>query len=518
MRITSITAVAAAMAALAVAPVGAQHVCGDTETVTGCQTRLVDAARAAASTQSAEAEDAGGDENEELQKKATGPNVSESLAQSAIRDFLPRFAGSLIATDPAEDLRALDLRFNTPLGADSAGPWLTFQGGVTIHKAELYGPLIDSIPESIRDASRKRLADELEDGDDATAFIAINPEGPGIGRSFASHQANVDGLAREIVDSATANVKEPDEVAQFDDAFLASIGEMESIDPNRHNDPSCIDFSDAQPNPRQGRFLPVSCLTAERRGELDRLLTPVSRYIASRQIAIASELGDAGFDRIAELVNNQPQINITAEYRSRVAEVGPNEWVGRVRGEIGLADMNGLRRHCRRENARNRAAQTDTAAARAGVLNLGCLRSYTQSERTRSRLARSDRFWAAGEVRYRPEYSVEFADDSVAFTLGSGIGWGLSGGYGRYLGSADEDDEDRDRIDLHVSYDHADGEDLRQTRFLAGLFYTLRLSGNASGVVGLAWANKPEFLAGADRRLHANLGLSYKFNRGKKED
>lgn len=496
MRTAQTASIAILLAALGfTAPAHGQETCENTETVAGCYTRLRDAA---ANPASATTGGAGG-EADELAKKATGPNVAENLAQSAIRDFLPRFAGTVLASDPTEGLRAVDFRFNTPLrrGGDRLG--LTLQGGVTLHAAELYAPLVDSIPESIREASRERLKEELEDGDDATAFVTLNLESRTVGRNFSSHQAFVDTLATAIRDSANRIIgPQPKAVTTFLFDFSRRLGDTLSIEPTRRDDPECMDVTRNPKIPNDAAYLPVTCLTKEVRAEMETLLLPVARYMARRELTMESVLANSGFDLLADLINNQPQVNFSAEYNSRVGVVGPNEWAGRVRFETGFANMNGLRALCGQR------------------VTLGCLDKYTDSIATPSRLRRGDRLWFEGEVRYRPEYHVELAADSVDFTLGSGVGFGVSGGYGRYLGSTERDDEDRDRIDLHLSYDHADGEDLRQSRFLAGVFYTLRISGSASGVVGLAWANKPEFVEGADRHLHANLGLSYKFNQEKK--
>lgn len=518
--------IAAALASLAfAAPAeGQTPVCEDTEMVEGCFERLLKAVTTAGRSQSAASS---AEENEELNGKATGPNLNENLAQSAIRDFLPRFAGSFITSDPTKDLRAVDFRFNTPMGRNGSGPRLTLQGGVTVHAAELYAPLVDSIPGSIREASRDRLEKELEDGDDATGFITLNPESRRVGRDFANHQQTVDALAATIRDSALVRIGPPPAAVGAFGPFSLVLGDTLSIRPDRRTDPACMVVTEQPKRPRS--TLPVSCLTDQVRTEMETLFTPMTRYTGALELTIGMLLTNSGFDRISDLVNNQPQVNVSAEYRSRLGVVGPNEWTGRLRWERGFYNMNGLRTYCRARLNTGTAqppagaeptvtASEDTsvaAPAPADPVTLACLDGYTTEVATPERMARGDRLWIAAEVRYRPEYDISLPEDSVAFSLDTGVGFGISGGYGRYLGSAEEDEDDRDRIDLHVSYDFADGEDLRQRRILAGVFYTLRINANASGVVGLAWANKPEFVGGADRQLGANFGLSYKFNRGK---
>ncbi|HEU0013860.1 MAG TPA: hypothetical protein VFQ45_09255 [Longimicrobium sp.] len=486
----------------------AAQVCQDAETVLGCYNRRVNEygrqlreARTVRATPAVEA--ASKTEKKELEASATGPHLANEAARSAIRDFLPRFAGALVTDDPTGNVPAIDLRFNLHAGADSAHrSGSTLQAGVTLHQAKLFEPLVDSIPSSIRDASRARLEKELEDGDDATAFVALNFEGRDVGRSFGSHQELINRLARELV---TAQVADTGEAAAARDRHLRIRRSIspDSLDPDRRFAPECA----AQWSGIQLSTLQVQCLKESVRESLEAVLLPAVVFQARFDQGIIERMRRSGFGRLSALVNNQPQFILTAEHRSRVSAVGPSEWTGRARIEWGFYNMNGLRRHCRDPRRSN-------PDAKDGV-GLTCLRSYADSVATPGRLARGSRVWIALEARYRPGYEVSLPEDSVVFELGSGMGYGVSAGYGRYLGSAEEEDGKRDRIDLHVSYDHSDGADLRQSRFLAGLFYTLRMSDKASGVVGLVWTNKPEFVGGADRRLGANLGLTYKLSRGK---
>jgi hypothetical protein len=395
--------IAAVLASLVIsAPAAAQTVCKDTETAGDCFERLLDAVNAAGRARSAETS---AEENAELQGKATGPNLSENLAQSAIRDFLPRFAGSFLTSDPTEDLRAFDFRFNTPLGRNGGGPRLTLQGGVTIHKAELYAPLVDSIPESIRDASRDRLKKELEDGDDATGFVTLNLESRRVGRDFANHQQTVDALAAAIRDSALVRIgPAPAAVDEFV-PFSLVLDSTSSIRPNRRTDPACMIVTEQPNRPRQAGSLPVSCLTDTVRARMETLFTPMTRHTGALELTIGTLLANSGFDRISDLVNNQPQVNFSAEYRSRQSVVGPNEWVGRFRWEKGFYNMNGLRSYCRTRadsaNAQAADAQPEDTAP-ADRVTLDCLDGYTSNVATPERLARGDRFWLAAEARYRP--------------------------------------------------------------------------------------------------------------------
>lgn len=447
--------------------------CLETETLQQCRERFISAPLE--------------NERRDLQQEATGPGLTP-LARSAIRDFLPRFAGELLTADPTEEIPALALRFNTPIGTN-VDRRLALQGGATFHEASPFEALSDSVPAELRAAFGERLADELERGDDVSLTAAINLESAFLGRTLAPFQNLIDSLTRQLVTRAAS---ETGNEAALDDAlreFNHKLMDGTATLPG----PGCA--------PEDTQTYPVACLTEAARIQYETLLAQYAAHARSRMRRIASSIEANGFDRISDLVNNQPQLNFTVEYRSRVAVVGPNEWTGRARWEFLGANMNGLRRHC----------------GTLSRVRLACYQDYVRLPSVRRSLERGERAWIEGIARYRPRYRVELADDSVRFATGAATGFGVSGGYGFYLGSIAAGEE-RDRLDAQVSYDFAQGDALRQSRFLIGATYTLRINGNASGVVGVAWANRPEFVAGADRNLHANIGLSYKINRGTDDD
>lgn len=472
---TSLLLAAGLTAVLGVPAAAQTPLCRDTETLQTCRLRAISESQAGALTE---------DQRNELQREATGPGFAD-LAASAIRDFLPRFAGELLTSEPTSDLTALNLRFNTRSGADTSGATrLAVQGELTLHQGEVFAGLRDSVS----DSARERLAEGLEDGDDASLSLSVNLENARLGRTFGPHRDLIDSFARALVpvDLSNISAKDAADVAleQFWGRLAADSGTL------RKPGTECRFGLESS--------YELSCLTPAGRLQFESVVRLYAESVRRRQTALTTAIESTGFDRISDLINNQPQLNFTVEYRSRLAVVGPNEWTGRARWEVGGSNMNRLRRFC---------------AALPQLSALECLRTYTHHGPVRRSLERGERAWVEAVARYRPRYQVALPEDSVSFSTGAARGFGVSAGYGSYLGSIAAGEE-RDRLDVHLSYDLAYADDLRQNRWLAGAFYTLRLSGNASGVVGVAWANRPEFVGGADRRLHANIGLTYKINRG----
>jgi hypothetical protein len=495
---------AAALAFLAGRPADGQErsedVCRGEEAVTECFNRRVNQREASAAL-GREVAAARTAERRDLNAKATGANVAAQGPESAIRDFLPRLAGALLTPGLTEDPSALDLRLNLPLSRvlpSTLGA--TLQAGMTVHKPELFGALVDSIPESIREASRTRLSEGLGDLDDMTLFGALNFEGRSVGRAFRPHRTEVDRLAGAVIQGVDAG-SEAFTTARSQYVAVRDAITVASLDPARRSSPECraAIVNEAAGTLRLGQ-LRTDCLKASVRLQLERALAPAAEMQARRQQLAADALRSSGFTRISQLINNQPQLNTTVEYRSRAGVVGPEELTGKLRFEMGFANMNALRRHCQ-----------GTGVTPA------CLQAYLARPGVKRSISRGDRLWLAGDLNRRPDFDLALPSDSVRLRLGASTTMALSGGYGAYFGDPD-DGESRDRLDLQVRYDFTRNDELRQDRFVSTVLYTLRLSDQSSGVFGLTWANKPEFVGDVDRKLGANLGVTYKLNRNEEAE
>lgn len=434
------------------------------------------------------------DEADDLRGKATGPDVAEANA-SAIRDFLPRLASTLITPGPAEGLSALGLRTNVPLLLNDGvlNDWgLTAQFGATVHEAEPFAALVDSIPTDLRETARTRLRNGMELYDDMSLTGALNVESDRWGRSFRSHREVVQGLASELFGfSAAARTAAAN-------AYLSYMRGLDStvIDASGRRKPECALRQD------DITTVALACFTPDVQNRVVALIEGAASTQDVWRTEAERRLRESGFDRISELINSQPQFNVTAEYRSRNEVAGPDEWTGKARFEMGRANMNALRRFCARTQGTSR-------------IDLDCLRRFIASDGVRSSLARGGRFFGEFTAKHRPTYAVSLADEGVNFTLASATTMALSGGYGAYFGNPD-DGANRDRFDLQGKYDFTRDDVLRQDRAVVTAFYTRHLSDQSSVLLGLTWANRPEFVGDVDRKLGARLGFSYKLHQPEK--
>jgi hypothetical protein len=412
--------------------------------------------------------------SEEVQKATTGAQTANEAVTTAVRDFLPRVGAALLLPGVDEDRTGLALRLNRRLGPVSG------QIGVDLNDPVLFAPLVDSIPESIRAASKERLEAELEDQDDVTLSVAFNLESAGWGRSFAPHRGEISNLVRDLT-AVPASLQQ----ALFNAIPSAMIVAMEEA---RLEEKKSLPACDANLQVSEVQLLCLRETFADSVRDVLRGLAVPYREISERR---AAALGTPAFAAIAQLLNNQPQINGTVKYRHRDDLVGPNELTFTGRWEMGRYNLNWLRGQCR------------------GSITAACLVNEMTEENLQG-LSRGARGWVSVDGTWRDEHELVLAADSVDIREAGAWEVKFQAGYGQYFGAMREEGTRRPRIDFDVGYVLSREDLLRNDRATASLSYTHPFSSTSAGVFGVRWASKPEFLGDVDRNLSATLGLTYK--------
>lgn len=406
---------------------------------------------------------------DETAKASTGADLASGILSSAIRDFLPRVAGAVLRPGLEEDRTGLALRFNQRVASATA------QIGVELNSPAIYAPLLDSLPESSRNATKERLEKSLKDQDDVSATVALNWESRRLGRSFASHRAAVSRLVASIA-----------EAGGVDDAV--ALGSMTELDvsrkllPARRSEAVCKDANAA--HVQLGCYLPAFADSVR-----NALRAEAEGLLARRELRRAA-MADAGLDAISALLNNQPQLNLSASYRYRDDLVGPREVKASFRYEGSSRNLNWLRGECPQ-------------------LTRGCFTSIVKNAETRDAIARAARYWIEGSFVYRPAHDITLPADFVAIAETRSTDANFRLGYGQYFGQLAEG-SNRARIDLDATYRHQITGDRRTNRAIAKIAYTQPFADAVSGIFGVTWANKPEYLGEVQRAVSATLGLTYK--------
>lgn len=428
-----------------------------------------------------------------LQAKPTGTDLSAEGPLTGIHDFLPRFAGALLTPGTGDGAPSLGFKANLSMndGILLDLP-VTGQLSTIFHAVEPAAALLDSIPATVRESARERIAVGLELYDDFTASAALNFENDRFGRSFRVHRDTVESLIQSLGGTAAVTAAHRS-LLEFTNLLTALNRRAASdvIDPRRSSESECRwDPPDAV------QKVHFNCLTEDVQSEVENVLERIRAAEISEFRESDRRIRASGVLQLARLINNQPQINGSLQYRNRATLAGPDEWTGTARFEMGFANMNTLRRHCG-----------------SGGIRAECLRTFTSAPQVRRALARGDRVWIELGFTRRNAWRPVLADPPVQIALNEATTFAVSGGYGAYIG-AGADEGNRDRLDLHGKYDFASGDPLRQDRFVATMLYTYRLSDQSSALLGLTYANRPEFIGDVDRRLGARVGVTYKINRG----
>lgn len=422
---------------------------------------------------------------EQLAGKSTGGDVTLPNTGTAIHNFLPRLAAAVLAPGLTDDSTALGLRTNLPLNDGVLiDLGLTLQLEVIARRPALFPPLLDSIPEARRTATRERFERTLEDYDDASIALALNAENRRFGRGLRQHTDELSRLAGAILRPLD------DEVTVRATEYIRLLGDLvpAQVLPERRTAAECTGTDALE--------FRLDCFTPTRR---TAIVTAIAALAAASQRASSTApraLESAGFYRLADLINNQPQLNTRVEYRTRRDVIGPNGVTAQVRLELGLANLNGLRSFCRR---------TSSMAA----ITPGCLRQYVTDRAVLGSLNRGDRFWLSVDLSHEPRYTLMLPEDTVNIALPGAWQIAPSIGYGTYFGQ-NTDGSDRGRFDLQLKYVLAERDTRRQDRAVGTVTLTQRLTDQATSLITVSYANKSEFLDTVDRKLRANLGLSYR--------
>ncbi len=495
--------------------------------------------RAAANKQSASALDA-------LRTIATGPNPS--LARNAsISDFL-----SLLNFSSNSGPLSQSLGEDGALAVDYSARLNGLSGSVNV-AARLNQPkLLSEVENGVSAERAARLKEELGAGDDFRIAIAYNYEGQIAGKHFGRSSALYESLSGKLLEHAAVPSKTDEEA--FADMDLLHIF-MEIFDaelPNRAKDPKFTEYRDklqqslesgtANYSERLARLasdpqlkvrfqapinLVYHCLDnyqiidlagyRRRAKEFATCLTEayISKFEQNAKATILQlgqlrkNLNNAGFFKLTQLINRQPQLILKAFIRHRDELVGPDEHGAELRLEtsLGQANVNDLLRDVSRHG---HCIDGIPIAAKAEPLCMQAISTYISQA---SEIQNPENgWWLTLAVKWtqsdtlsidRPadELSLYYAPKSAL--LGSLV-------FGRYLALDAASTRPRTRLDLGLDYQDVSGDALRNNRATGTATLSRELTDGTSLSVGLVWANKPEYRADAQQDLSAHIGLNYK--------
>lgn len=410
-----------------------------------------------------------------VEKRSTGGDGPGVGAGTTIANYLPRLAAAVAAPGLSGDTAALGLSLNVPLNDGVLfNTGVRLQIGMVAHKPEIFSQLADSIPEAKREAIVKKFRGGLNDLDDAELTGTLSLDNGYFGRSFDGYDAMLNAFASDITGT-------------LDAAVAAAVNAETNALNNLARDPAQAANAACRVPSLDDR--PLSCYTEATRTPYLQAVKAASsaRQALTDQSKVAFHA--TGFDRIADLVDNQPQLSIAVFTRNRRDLVGPSQFGGQLKLEWGFANLNRLTSYC------------------GGVASAGCLSTFMNNSAVASSLERGDRVSLSVDFKSQPAFSV-VKKDTVTVSLTPSWSLTPSLAYGFYVGKK-ADGADKGRFDLQVQHVWQLKESQRADQTTAKLTLTQPVSDQSSLLFGLSWANKPEYLGAAEVKIRANVGLTY---------
>jgi hypothetical protein len=450
---------------LVAAGVQAQTRCLETDTFDSCAERFTgqasptDAAEKEVATRKiAEVNDVATEALALLATKNTG-----DASETTITDYLPLLRAILDTGGFSQDGEKLGFEWSNPLGLPAM-----HQNKLTavLAKAEIYEPLGDALRAAGLEDQISTLEDNTDEGDDITIGFSYSRASERYGRDPELHAAFFSAL-----------LKGADIPNQREQQARKARTDFER------------QLTDEQLDG------PFSGVPAPLRAEYIRLNEELILAQLNSMRDLGRRLQKVGFYGLLDLINNQPQLTFSAQYRLREDTVGPDEFKAAVSYEMGWANVNAYRDYERRSCAASEA--------------LLCLADYLTREDVLTNLRESRR------MSFRAEYSklqqVSFALPSAAFAFSAEPLERLSitASFGRYLGQ-EAQSRTRARIEASLSYEDFSDDPARQNRGLASATFTYPVSQGFFLSLGAVYATKPEFRGDVDSELSAKAGFTYK--------
>ena len=212
--------------------------------------------------------------------------------------------------------------------------------------------------------------------------------------------------------------------------------------------------------------------------------------------AFGAAVKDPGLGLFGQLINNQPQLSVTAYRQFRDDLFGPDLFSGKVTFEMGLANnLNAFLdsfdpRRCSKEPAECLAAYS----------------AFVKDPDVRANIRAGSRVAVYAEFIQNEEYRYANEEFGLDLAIAKGTGWALGLDFGRLFGVSDMGMADA-RVDASLRYERPSDE-AADTRFVSSITTTKKL-GEISIPFGLVYANKPKFLTGVDHGLSATVGLKF---------
>jgi hypothetical protein len=409
----------------------------------------------------------------------TAPDAFAGRLHNNYQDFLNLFAFAINKVDESKDGQALTVRFN-PLrtGANLIGLTLTAAKPV----------IADVVQKHIGDADRTatvaKLNDGLNDLGDITfagsySLQSVKCSATDTGRCYGRTADTYRDILAHALEPIFKHVDDESEAQATKQKFAIVKAIPEKVR-KEYEDKNLSLFD-----------VPIGMATdpaALRRIVKEFAITEAKGTFNDKEFFSKQHL-----DGLASLIDNQPQVAITASYRSPGQLSGPKQTAINAELQVGTDNINALRAQC--------LAGSDDCLSNALVEKLK--KVDTTKWVLSATYARNASFKVSDLGLPNPVKSFMSVDEKSSSELK------VKGQGGRTFGATVGTQNVRG--DFSLEGQRIEKDRVRtKNRWVATATFTMPLGEQMSIPLSLTYANKAEFLGDQGRKLGAHLGISYR--------
>lgn len=412
--------------------------------------------------------------DKQIKQRPSTPDVPGTASQSSTKDFLPPFLAAIKSAQLDDKKQDLTLTWNL-----TAPPQVDVQLQSVVHQPQLFQALKDSLEASGRTARETALQSQLNDLDDFSTMLSLNLETQRFGRKFENYRALFfEPLFAEVVKRTDQfNQRQRDQVREDKNIALQMAGKELGKKPG--DNPEDI-FASEVSEATRNLVVADALAAAERDNELSR------------------QLAGAHLDAFADLVDNQPQLTLTASQRHRNRNVGPDELLVQGSYEFSFLKLNTYRKWLANCGGPQACSGAQALAAYGGFLT-----KYGQSPLLRNGIKGKLSF----EYSSINAYTLQLPADAVNIGLARAHRWSATfnlGGRVLYQG------QNIGKLDFEARYENYSDQPAHRDRGIVDLTYTQKVSDSFSLPIGITYANHEQFLSDVQRKFSAHVALHAK--------
>lgn len=411
-----------------------------------------------------------------LLSKPTGIQTGGLNLRSNTTDFLPLLAMSGLLGDAKQGATqgtyVFDLNFLLPgLQKDSK------LEAVLNSQPKLSDAIKAQLPQATRDDLAKKLEGDLGDLSDYAFSYTFSWTDRSHGRNFKQYQNRFNALTQ-------ASYSAPD---LSNDQLLATFLADKVL---RDANILTLMFKDMP-----GKIGPAKAQ------EVKEKVEAAANTAANRLTKDRKAFKDKGLESFATLIDNQPQLTITAQKNFRDPLVGGDETSGKLTYEWGRANLN---------NALSDSCNADLDTPTPNLAKASpCLKDYSDFITENQALLKDvDKFSFSAEYRNVSKEVFDLPQQSLTgLRIDAVKKIIISAGWSHLFPDPSGGDQPV-RLDFVGSYENVSNDPQRQDRGVATLTFT-RKFGNLTVPFGIVYANHGEFLGDVNKQLSAHLGLKF---------